>query len=124
MKRKSLRLITDLRNNMTGYPPSKILVTLAACKDHAECCWGSLLSQDYQIDSVSTPVPDAGFVCGSVCLLVAADEKGNEQKKETVLSAFSLFVFPACFVTPRVRLARACQSLSQCTYHPRRSRHH
>jgi hypothetical protein len=41
-KRKSLRLITDLRNNMTGYPPSKILVTLAACKDHAECCLGEL----------------------------------------------------------------------------------
>ena len=62
---------------MTGYPPSEILVTLAACKDRAECWRGSLLSQDYQIDSVTTLVPDAGFVWGSVCLLAAAEEKGK-----------------------------------------------
>ena len=81
MKRKSLRLVTHLRKNMTRSPASEIPVTLAAFEDRAEFCWGSLLSQDYQIDSVSIPVPDAGFVCGSVGLLAAADEKGKGAEK-------------------------------------------
>jgi hypothetical protein len=77
MKRKSLRLVTHLRKNMTRYPASEIPVTLAAFEDRAEFCWGSLLSQDDQIDSVSTPVPDASFVWGPVGLLAAAEEKGK-----------------------------------------------